>query len=315
MITGATGFIGRYLVQEAYDNEFEIYISIRESSNYSHLEHLGVKPILIDFSTLESTLESFMRANCAAFDLVIHNAGVTNVFSESDFKKFNVDLTEYLCKALQELNLLNGQFVYISSIMASGPGDSVSLAQITEDQPSRPISAYGRSKLLAEQRIEKSGLTYLILRPTAVYGRGTEDFKDLVNGIRLGVSVYFNTTTQLVSFIHAHDLAQICFECVDKGLHNDIFLISDGNRYSIAEFNKIVKKSCNAKVYLNIRVPHALVRLSGYVQNKLRITSPMNSVDRANELLALNWHCRSTKLFQAIDYAIQHDLAEIIHHD
>lgn len=310
LITGATGFIGRYLVEAAIANGFEVYITIRKSSRFNHLKPLGVQTILMDFTSEETIRQSFKKVPSIVFDSIIHNAGVKNLFKFEEFVRYNTQLTRDLCAAVQTLNLLSGQFIYISSLAASGPGNPETMEQITERKVAMPISAYGKSKLLAEQRIKESGIDYLILRPTAVYGKGTSDFKDVVLGIKTGVAVFFTSKQQTLSLIHAADLASICFACIDKGLKNDTFLLTDGKSYTIDTFNEILAKSTNSKIRWNIRIPTKIIRSAAYLQGRLRIKSSLNSTDKANEVLAMNWHCRSDKLYAATGYTIRHHLED-----
>ncbi|MBC8283347.1 MAG: NAD-dependent epimerase/dehydratase family protein [Nitrospinae bacterium] len=89
-------------------------------------------------------------------DTVIHMAALTSSAQESEYFRTNVAGTQNLVDAC----VLAGvkRIIHISSRAASLDG-----------------GGYSRSKLEAEECVKKSGLQWLILRPSEVYGQGTGD--------------------------------------------------------------------------------------------------------------------------------------------
>jgi NADH dehydrogenase len=89
-------------------------------------------------------------------DTVIHMAALTSSAQESEYFRVNVTGTQNLIDAC----VLKGirRFIYISSRAASLDG-----------------GGYSRSKLEAEECVKNSGLQWLILRPSEVYGQGAGD--------------------------------------------------------------------------------------------------------------------------------------------
>jgi nucleoside-diphosphate-sugar epimerase len=99
------------------------------------------------------------------------------------------------------------QLVFISSLAACGPGTRERPAR--EDDPPRPVTAYGESKLLAERHVrEESEVPFTILRPCAVYGPRDADLLLAFRAVAGGMMPLVGGGRQPLSFIYAPDLAR-----------------------------------------------------------------------------------------------------------
>lgn len=314
LITGATGFIGKYIVEHALKNGYEVYLAVRDKSDFSRIADLDFKKITVDFSSEESIANSFSLD--IVFDTVVHSAGVKSCFVASDYYTHNVALTKNLCAVLHKRKLLKGKFIYMGSLAALGPGDKVSLADITENKAAKPISDYGKSKLLAEKEVVRSGLNYTILRPTAVYGKGTSDYNGLVKIVKKGLAVYTAKPSQRLSFIHAEDVARIVFMTDDFLQKNQTFNVSDGIDYTLASIYEIVASALKVKIRLRLRIPFFLVlamaHYNHYIEKIFKIENALNSIEKANEVTAHNWKCSAKKLKDELGFWALHTLKEII---
>ena len=82
LITGASGFIGGFLVDEALKRNYEVFAGIRKTSNKTYLAHPSIKFVetnLSDKNSLKKTLKSQGK-----FDYIIHNAGITKTCKKDD---------------------------------------------------------------------------------------------------------------------------------------------------------------------------------------------------------------------------------------
>ncbi len=314
LITGATGFIGKYIVEHALQNGYEIHLAVRNKSDTSRIAHLNFKKIVVDFSSEESIDRSF--SSDVVFDTVVHNAGIKSCFTTNDYYTYNTVLTKNLCTVLQKRRLLKGKFIYIGSLAALGPGDKTSLTGITENKAAKPISDYGKSKLLAEKEVVRSGLNYTILRPTAVYGKGTSDYNDLVKIVKKGFAIYTAKPSQRLSFVHAEDVARVVFMTDDFLQKNQIFNVSDGVDYTLASIYEIVASALNVKIRLKLRIPFFLVlamaHYNHYIERIFKIENALNSIEKAKEVTAPNWKCSAKKLKDELGFMALHTLKEII---
>jgi UDP-glucose 4-epimerase len=162
-LTGATGFIGRYLVKELPKRGYRLRVLLRRPTN---LPSGCASAVIGDLARPYNMAEAL-----AEVDAVIHTAGLAGTMSgipEDDYRLFNTEATVAFAKAAQRARVR--RFVFLSSIRAqAGPTcDSM----LTEDKEPRPTDAYGRSKLAAEQGLAETDLDWAALRLALVYGPG-----------------------------------------------------------------------------------------------------------------------------------------------
>ncbi|MBQ4224623.1 MAG: NAD-dependent epimerase/dehydratase family protein, partial [Prevotella sp.] len=149
LITGASGFIGSFIVEEALAKGMEVWAAVRKSSSRAFLTDSRIHFIeltLSDASRLQKQLGSH------AFDYVVHAAGVTKCLHADDFYKVNTQGTKNLVEALLATHQPLRRFVYLSSLSIYGPvRDQQPYEEIRDTDTPQPNTAYGRSKLAAEQ--------------------------------------------------------------------------------------------------------------------------------------------------------------------
>ena len=98
------------------------------------------------------------------------------------------------------------RFVLVSSMAAAGP--TTRGRPLRGDEPPRPVTAYGRSKLAAEQVVTASRLAWTIVRPPMVYGPRDREVLKVFRLARLGIAPVFGDGTQELSAVHGADLAE-----------------------------------------------------------------------------------------------------------
>jgi len=180
----------------------------------------------------------------------------------------------------------------ISSLAALGPLNSLT-GIITEDTPPHPVTAYGTSKLLAEQNLKAfSSLNYTVLRPTGVYGPRDRDififFKQLVKGIE----PYIGNMQQKFSFIYVTDVAKAAVKALNAG-NKRCYNLSDGNFYDRYELGNNIKEILNIRT-VKFHLPVNFVKLIATIAEKYSSLSNKASVlnvEKLNELMAVNWYC------------------------
>jgi UDP-glucose 4-epimerase len=162
-LTGATGFIGRYLLKELPKRGYRLRVLLRRPAM---LPEGCASAVIGDLARPYNMSEAL-----AGVDAVIHTAGIANTMSgvpEDDYRLFNTGATVGFAKAAQRARVK--RFVFLSSVRAqSGPTCE---GVLTEDREPRPTDAYGRSKLAAEQGLAATDLDWVALRLALVYGPG-----------------------------------------------------------------------------------------------------------------------------------------------
>jgi nucleoside-diphosphate-sugar epimerase len=159
LITGASGFIGSFLVEEGLKQGFQVYAGIRRSSSREYLQDARIRFLEFDFSTRETILETLeeCKINSLRFQYIIHNAGITKAQKKEDYYNVNCRNTIYFIEALLQSEMVPEKFIFVSSLAAYGPGNPDTCQPIRLADEPKPIDLYGKSKLEAERYITSHG--------------------------------------------------------------------------------------------------------------------------------------------------------------
>jgi UDP-glucose 4-epimerase len=293
LITGASGFVGYHLVEAALHNNLEVYAAVRANSQTDHLKDFDIRYVNLDYKNPSTLKQQLTDINA---DYIIHAAGVTSARSQAEYDDINAANTHRLAFAAAEVRGNFKKFVLIGSLAAIGPLKSLD-GIITEATIPHPVTAYGRSKLLAEEQLRTvKNISYTILRPTAVYGpRDTGIFiffKQLVKGIE----PYIGNNQQKLSFIYVKDVANAAIKALYEG-QNETYNLSDGNFYSRYELGNITKQVLSLKT-LKFHLPVNFVKIIAAISEKvssLRNKAAVVNIEKIDELMAVNWSCDNEK--------------------
>jgi nucleoside-diphosphate-sugar epimerase len=178
-LTGATGFIGRHLLQELVRRGYRVRVLLRRPTM--------LPPEASGAVVGDLTAPRAMAQALVDVDAVIHSAALAHAMSgipEDDYRAINTEATVALARAAARAGAR--RFVFLSSIRAqSGPAAEEIL---TEDHPPEPTDAYGRSKLEAERGLAEIDIDWVALRPVLVYGAGVRgNMASLAKLVRLPV--------------------------------------------------------------------------------------------------------------------------------
>lgn len=205
LVTGASGFLGGYVVKALKDRGHEVFGAVRKTSDTSLLSSLGVATREMDLARPDT-----MRSALLGMDAVVHLAAYYTFTGKKEiYQKLNVDATKELLDACLAEGVT--RFLYCSSTEAMGPVEGTG----DEASPLRPRYEYGRSKEAAEKIVNeygKKGLKCTILRPSGVYGpRNVEDVSYWFitsYGRSFATKFVVGDGQTHIQFVHARDVAQ-----------------------------------------------------------------------------------------------------------
>ena len=312
LITGASGFIGGYLVAQALKNGHEVTAAVRPNSDRKRLNdprlHLLELP-LNDVGVMTSKLQS-----AGHFDWVIHNAGVTKALTLEAYQEENTENTRRLTMALQALERGPDKFLFVSSLAALGAAPLGS-EMMRASQTPQPLTAYGESKRQTELFLESlsADFPWVVVQPTAVYGPWERDILTFIRLVNKGLELTIGRKSQRLSFVHAADVANAIFQILETQtpVKHRKYIVSDGNAYTTEDLGAAVRAALGGKKTIKIRLPLGLIKqvagiseTLGRWQNK---PSPLNR-DKIPELAAENWHCDATPLFETLQFQPEFDL-------
>lgn len=307
LVTGANGFVGSHVVEKCNQLGLEVWAAIRKSSNLNYLKNSKVNFTYPDFTNVALLKKEIEDKQ---YDFVIHIAGITKARFAKEFDHVNAVYTANLGKAIKESRYPVKKVVFMSSLGAIGPlqyNDGL----ITDTTRPNPVTAYGKSKLLAEELLAPLQLPMIVLRPTAVYGPREKDIFILLRTIIKGFEPYLGKTNQHLSFVYVKDLADLTVNSLFTSVTGS-YNVTDGNCYDRYYFGEIVKK-ITAKKTFKLHIPLGVVNLLAIVSEKVagafNKTSVLNK-EKLNELTAANWCCDINKLKSELGFSPKYNLQQ-----
>ncbi|WP_321516512.1 NAD-dependent epimerase/dehydratase family protein [Marinifilum fragile] len=234
LITGISGFVGTNLVD--YFKQFE-----------NHTLY-GLDIVNVDIEGVEKVFSWENLNDVGSMDIVIHLAGKAHDLKNTTEEQIYFDINYGLTKEIFDWYLSStcSQFYLMSSVKAVA--DVVHGEMLCEDDIPNPITAYGRSKLKAEEYILNKnvpkGKSFYIFRPCMIHGPGNKGNLNLLysivsKGIPWPLGAYSNER----SFVSIQNLCFVfnCFigELPESGIYN----IADDESLSTNEIIKLIYDS------------------------------------------------------------------------
>jgi nucleoside-diphosphate-sugar epimerase len=299
LITGASGFIGSFLVEEALGKGWQTWAGIRATSSKAYLSDERIQFIDLHFAD-KNRLKEQIRQHAAqhgVWDYIIHNAGVTKCLDASDFEKVNYLFTRNFVEALQETGAIPKKFILMSSLSAHSPAQT----------------AYGHSKLLAEKLLAgQIEIRYIILRPTGVYGPRDKDYFLMLQTLQKGLAVAAGRQLQQLTFIYVKDLAKAAFLALEKPVHGKAYFVADGKVYSDKTYVKIAQEALGKKQVLQVRIPLWLLKtVSVAAETWSKLTKKPSTLnrDKYQIMKQRDWTCDTAPLENELGFHADYDLA------
>ncbi len=311
LVTGASGFIGSFIVEEALNRGFDTWAAVRATSSHKYLQDERIHFIELDFSS-EATLIAQLKGH--EFDYIVHAAGATKCLHTEDFFKVNYDGTVNLVNAVLKLQMPLKRFIYLSSLSVFGAiKEKLPYQEITEHDTPRPNTAYGKSKLKTEEFLDSIGnkFNYIVLRPTGVYGPRETDYFLMAKSIQQHVDFSVGFKQQDITFVYVLDVVQAVFLALDHGMSGRKYFLSDGNVYQSSTFSNYLHQELGRPWWIRIKAPVFILKLVTLIGEYTgRMTGKMSALnnDKYNILKQRNWRCDIEPACDELGYHPHYDL-------
>ncbi len=263
LITGANGFVGSALCEEALARGFSVRGAVRDGC----ILPIGIENISVgDVDSKTDWSDALFQC-----DVVIHLAARVHVMCETsdnpfaEFFRVNVAGTENLARSAVAAGVK--RFVYVSSIKVNGE-ETLSGQAYTEQGEAAPQDPYGVSKLEAElalhRVVKETGLEVVIVRPPLIYGAGVKgNFAQMISVVSRGVPLPFASINNKRSLIYVKNLVDALILCATHPVAaGETYLVSDGEDVSTPELLRKLGKVMGQPVRL-FSCPQALLKLAG----------------------------------------------------
>ena len=318
LVTGATGFIGSFIVEEALNKGMEVWAAVRKTSSLEYLRDSRIHRIELNLSS-EDDLKSQLKDH--PFDYVVHAAGVTKCIHQEDFYRINTEGTKNLVNAIRTLKMPLKRFVYLSSLSIVGPiKEQQPYQEITEADTPQPNTAYGKSKLLAEQfldgineslKADEEPFPYVILRPTGVYGPREKDYFLMAKSIKGHSDFSVGYKQQDITFVYVQDVVQAVFLAIDYGKTGRKYFLSDGQVYQSSTFSNLIHQALGRPWWIRIKAPIWILRVVTFFGEHIgRMTGKITALnnDKYHILKQRNWRCDIQPAIDELGYHPEYPL-------
>ncbi len=244
LVTGATGFIGRHLVNALSRDQRALAVLARRAETAA-----GLWPgaaIDVRFGDLEQP--QTLRGTCSGVETVYHLAGCAhkeNAYdpsTEEQFRHAIVDGTEALLAEAASAGVK--RFVFVSTVKAMGEGGE---ACLDESSPAHPQSPYGRAKLAAERAVfeagERAGMHVSVVRYPLVYGPGNKgNIPRMIRAVDRGIFPPLADNGNRRSMVHVYDAARALIAAADSAAANgQTYIVTDGEVYSTRRIYDMIR--------------------------------------------------------------------------
>ncbi|MDC4984225.1 NAD-dependent epimerase/dehydratase family protein [Acinetobacter baumannii] len=291
LITGSTGFLGKFLCQYLSNKDYSVIAHTRTPQVFSQS---NIENINFD---LNQNLEEL---DLDGIQVVIHCAGRAHVMNETAaspldaYRQINIEGTLNLAKKAVQSGVR--RFIYLSSIKVNGE-EATQQKPFTAEDSINTDDPYGLSKYEAEQALkqlaQETGLEVVIIRPVLIYGPNVKaNFKSMISlaskKIPLPVGC-LNNKRSMVSVYNLADLIEVCLS--HPNAPGQTFLASDQDDISVKQlFEKLASLQNNKLIKLPI--PKSLIFLLASLVGRSAMASRLCSelvVDTSKNTQVLGW--------------------------
>ena len=322
LVTGASGFIGSFLVEGGLERGMQTWAGVRRTSSRKYLQANRSRFAELNFGDklkLKAKLAVHKQEH-EGWDYIIHCAGVTKCLHKEDFDKGNYQATVNFVEALYELDMVPERFIYISSLSIFGPIHEENYLPISECDEAQPNTAYVESKLKSEKYLQSlSDFPYVIYRPTGVYGPRERDYFLMAQSIKQHVDFAAGFKRQDITFIYVKDLVQAVYLGVKSEALRRAYFVSDGQVYESRTFSELIQQELGNPWVLRIKCPLAILKvissIAEFGAKCMGKTSTLNR-DKYNIMKQRNWRCDISPLVTELgfhpEYPLDRGVKEII---
>ena len=247
LVTGATGFLGAYILDELKE-KFDLIAVGRNEKKLNELKekHINLECIKLDLSVLNSTLE------LPATDIVVHSAALSTVWGTwEEFYENNVTVTKNMIEYCKKNKVKKIIFISTPSVYTE-KRDRFNIKENDFDE-NNDLNYYIKSKIICEKLIldsESSDLEVVIIRPKGLIGIGDTSIlpRILYTNKKIGIPIFKENKEILIDLTSVENAAySVLLSMEKKGISGEIFNITNGTPTVQKKILEILEKNIGIK--------------------------------------------------------------------
>ncbi len=253
-VTGSTGFVGRHIVRDLCSRGLQVKCLTRPTSDLRPLEGLDVEILQGDVTSV-SSLERALQG----VTTVIHLVAIIRQTKGATFERINLAGTKNLLQAAKSAGVK--RIVYMSNLGA-GPDQRFPLLY---------------NKWRAEEEVKNSGIDFVILRPSVIFGRGDGFITVLADTIKKSpVAPVIGSGKTRFQMISVEDVAACVAQSLqEEGIVNQTIPLGGPEQLTYEQVVDLILerlKIRRPKVHISVSLMQYPVRVGEKLRIKLPIT-------------------------------------------
>jgi nucleoside-diphosphate-sugar epimerase len=248
LVTGATGFIGKYLVEALLRQGHGVRALVRNK-----LEARKAFGESCEIFEGDVTIPESLKGCCEGIGIVYHLAALMghDLPSPEAFERFrsvNLYGTSNLVRECEATGIK--RFIHLSSTAAMGLLKETSVNEQSECRPWTPyqVTKYEGERFLLNE-YKDNGFPVIVMRPSMVYGPGFKgDFLTMARVCKTGFFPRIGRGQNLSPALYITDLIDALTLFLEKGSLGEIYLISSTRSYSLREVAEIMGGALHKRV-------------------------------------------------------------------
>jgi nucleoside-diphosphate-sugar epimerase len=318
LVTGGTGFIGQYLVEELLRQGALVRVLVR---SMAQIPAAWKERVELCTGNLEERYS--LIKGCGKVETVIHAGGFAHAWDDDSrgasgatglHWRVNAEGTRHLLAAAAKTGVK--RFVFLSSVKAMGDGGEQCVDETWQAPPQTP---YGRAKRAAERWVLDAGRTHgmhvVNLRLAMVYGPGNKGNLDrMIHAVKRGFFPPLPRIGNRRSMVHARDVARAALIAAEHPAANcQTYIVTDGNTYSSREIYELILSALGKRTP-RWAVPMFIFSALAWVGNFMaRVPGMRIGFDYETLDKLLGWACyRSEKIRNELGFRSSRSFADAL---
>jgi nucleoside-diphosphate-sugar epimerase len=254
LVSGATGFIGSFLIKQLINDGHDVSILVRNYSSFTRIADVKgkLRIIAVDYKNLENYKSEILENNP---ELFFHLGwfGVENTFhNDDDMISINIRTSMSLCKIILKSNIKS--VIALGSQAEYGPYTCV----INENHSTNPTTLYGIAKLsvynIFNYYLQTQGIRYVWLRLFSSYGPSDNPnwlIPYLINTLAENKSPALTKCEQIWDYIYIDDVISALVTCAFNNNAKGVYNLGSGIGYPLKMVITKIRDMINPAIQLN----------------------------------------------------------------